>query len=79
MRPTPATKARGRKAAGQRTDERAGGIRRDQDARAGLRKTVVLRVAREERDERREEHRVGEDDGADEENEPAHPATLPDR
>jgi hypothetical protein len=40
---------------------------------------VVVRVAREERDERREQHGVGEDDSADEKDEAAHPATLPDR
>ena len=51
--------------------------RADEQPRAGLREPELVGVAGHERRERAEEHRVDEDDRADEDEQPAHRPTLP--
>src|SRR5439155_25374483 len=52
--------------------ERAGTERSDQDAGGRLREVELIRIAGHERRQRSEEHRVDEDDRADEDEQPAH-------
>ena len=56
--------------AGIPADERAERVRARENARAGLRQPELLRVMRQQRRQRRVEHRVDEDDRADEEEQP---------
>ena len=58
--------------AGDRTDERAERIGPDEEPCLALREPELVRVVRQQGHERRVQHRVGERDRADEEQEPAH-------
>ncbi len=58
-------------------EESARPERADEQPRAGLREPELVGVAGHERRERAEEHRVDEDDRADEDEQPAHRPTLP--
>ena len=60
LRPDPADEQPSRNP----TDERAAAVRAEQEAGLELRQVVVVGEAREERDDRSEQHRVEEDDGA---------------
>src|SRR6185436_15159849 len=68
----PRAESRRGEATREPADERAGCVRGDQDTGARLREVEVLGDAREERCERRIEHRVDRDEPADEEQETAH-------
>ena len=70
----PRAEARRGQPAGHRAEQGAGGIGADEQARLALREPELVRVVRQERHERRVEHRVRERDRADEEEEPAHGA-----
>ena len=63
--------------AGDAAEESARPERADEQSRAGLRELELVGIAGHERRERAEEHRVDEDDRADEDEQPAHRPTLP--
>ena len=67
--------ARGREAAGDPAEQRAGAERGDEQPGAGLGEPELVRVAGHERRERPEQHRVHEHDHGDENQKPAHQAT----
>ena len=76
---TARAEARGRQAARERADERACGVRADEETRLALREPELVRVVRQERRQGRVQHRVREHDRADEEEQTAHAAMLASR
>ena len=68
--------ASGEDAARDRAEERSGGVRSREDARARLAERELVGEVGQKRRQRREEERVEEDDGARQQKQVAHPASL---